>query len=212
MLASSAGRGVHGARAKGRPPRGAQHPPADGVVHHLPPMGRAAPRGGYPLAGVLGKPPGIWVPAGKRVTRRRSGDTATAGTLPPPSPITRPHTRQRRPPPPQPTPPPTSHPAPPAAARAEPYALHNPAAARQHLRGLGDQEVLRLRTSGTTQRIRATTLVQAATLGEGVRDFLFVPSSTSPDTTARHSPPQTARARPPRGTESGCPPSTGGDT
>ena len=33
--------------------------------------------------------------------------------------------------------------------------------------------MLRLRTSGTTQRIRATTLVQAATLGEGVRDFLF---------------------------------------
>ena len=33
--------------------------------------------------------------------------------------------------------------------------------------------MLCLRTSGTTQRIRATTLVQAATLGEGVRDFLF---------------------------------------
>ena len=33
--------------------------------------------------------------------------------------------------------------------------------------------MLRLRTSGTTQRIRATTLVQAVTLGEGVRDFLF---------------------------------------
>ena len=71
--------------------------------------------------------------------------------------------------PPQPTPPPPSHPAPPA----EPYALHNPAAVRHHLRGLWDQEVLRLHTSGTTQRIRATTLVQAATLGEGVRDFLF---------------------------------------
>ena len=75
--------------------------------------------------------------------------------------------------PPQPTAPPPSHPAPPAAAPAEPYALHNPAAVRQHLRGLGDQEVLRLHTSGTTQRIRAITLVQAATLGEGVRDFLF---------------------------------------
>ena len=33
--------------------------------------------------------------------------------------------------------------------------------------------MLHLRTCGTTQRIRATTLVQAATLGEGVRDFLF---------------------------------------
>ena len=33
--------------------------------------------------------------------------------------------------------------------------------------------MLRLHTSGTTQRIRVTTLVQAATLGEGVRDFLF---------------------------------------
>ena len=33
--------------------------------------------------------------------------------------------------------------------------------------------MLCLCTSGTTQRIRATTLVQAATLGEGIRDFLF---------------------------------------
>ena len=33
--------------------------------------------------------------------------------------------------------------------------------------------MLRLNTSGTSQRIQATTLVQAATLGEGVRDFLF---------------------------------------
>ena len=33
--------------------------------------------------------------------------------------------------------------------------------------------MLRLRPSGTTQRIRATTLVQAVTLGKGVRDFLF---------------------------------------
>ena len=33
--------------------------------------------------------------------------------------------------------------------------------------------MLRLRTSGTTQRIRATTLVRATTLGEGVREFLF---------------------------------------
>ena len=74
---------------------------------------------------------------------------------------------------PQPTPPPQSHPAPPAAAPAEPYALHNPAAVRQHLWGLGDQEVLRPHTFGTTQRIQAITLVQAASLGEGVRDFLF---------------------------------------
>ena len=33
--------------------------------------------------------------------------------------------------------------------------------------------MLRLHTSGTNQRIRAGTLVPAATLGEGVRDFLF---------------------------------------
>ena len=33
--------------------------------------------------------------------------------------------------------------------------------------------MLRLCTSGTTKRIRATTLVQAATLGEDVRYFLF---------------------------------------
>ena len=33
--------------------------------------------------------------------------------------------------------------------------------------------MLCLCTSGTTQRIRATTLIQAATLEEGVRDFLF---------------------------------------
>ena len=74
---------------------------------------------------------------------------------------------------PLPTPTPPSHRAPPAAAPAEPYALHNPAAVRQHLRGLGDPELLRLHTSGTTQRIRASTLVQAATLREGVQDFLF---------------------------------------
>ena len=33
--------------------------------------------------------------------------------------------------------------------------------------------MLRLHTSGTTQRIRAATVVPAATLEEGVRDFLF---------------------------------------
>ena len=33
--------------------------------------------------------------------------------------------------------------------------------------------MLYLRTSGTSTPIRAATLVQAATLGEGVRDFLF---------------------------------------
>ena len=33
--------------------------------------------------------------------------------------------------------------------------------------------MLCLRTSGTSTRIRAATLVQEATLGEGVRDFLF---------------------------------------
>ena len=102
--------------------------------------------------------------------------------------------------PPQPTPPPRSHAAPPAAAPAEPYALHNPAAVRQHLRGLGEHDVvLCLRTSGTSTRIWAATLVQAATLGEGVRDFLF-------DTflhVARHD-------RPPRATpDSKSPPPTG---
>ena len=73
---------------------------------------------------------------------------------------------------PQPTPPPSPRPAPPAAAPADPYARHNPAAMPQHLRHL-DQEVLRLHTSGTTQRIRAANLVQAATLGNGVWDLLF---------------------------------------
>ena len=72
--------------------------------------------------------------------------------------------------------------------------------------------MLYLRTSGTSTPIRAATLVQAATLGEGVRDFLFDASSTSPDTSAPDAPPQTARARPPRGAGSGCPPSTVGDT
>ena len=81
-------------------------------------------------------------------------------------------TTMTAPPPPPPTPPPSPHAAPPAAAPAEPYTLHSPAATRQHLRGLGDKEVLRLLTSGTTQCIRAATLVQATTLGEGVRDFL----------------------------------------
>ena len=48
--------------------------------------------------------------------------------------------------------------------------------------------------------------------GKASENSSSTPSSTSPDTTAPHSPPQTARARPPRGTESGCPPLTGGDT
>ena len=59
--------------------------------------------------------------------------------------------------------------------------------------------MLCFRTSGTTQRIRATTLVQAATLGEGVRDFLF---DAFPHV-ARHD-------RPPRATPDGeSPPPTG---
>ena len=95
---------------------------------------------------------------------------------------------------------------------AEPYALHNAAAVRQHLQGLRDQAVLRLCTSGTTQRIRATTLVQAATLGEGVRDFLFDAFLH----VARHDRPPLAtpdgESPPPRGAGSGCPPSTRGDT
>ena len=56
--------------------------------------------------------------------------------------------------------------------------------------------MLCLRTSGTTQRIRATTLVQAATLGEGVRYFLF---DAFPHV-ARHD-------RPPRATRDGESPS-----
>ena len=59
--------------------------------------------------------------------------------------------------------------------------------------------MLCLRTSGKTQRIRATTLVQAATLGEGVRDFLFDAFLH----VARHD-------RPPVATPDGeCPPPTG---
>ena len=73
--------------------------------------------------------------------------------------------------------------------------------------------MLRLHTSGTTQRIQANTLVQAATLGEGVRDFLFDAFLH----VARHD-------RPPRATPDGesppptgsriwvPPPSTGADT
>ena len=33
--------------------------------------------------------------------------------------------------------------------------------------------MLRLRTSSSAQAIRAATLVEAATLGEGIRDFIF---------------------------------------
>ena len=59
--------------------------------------------------------------------------------------------------------------------------------------------MLRLHTSGTTQRIRANTLVRAATLGEGVRDFLFDAFLD----VARHD-------RPPRATPDGdSPPPTG---
>ena len=59
--------------------------------------------------------------------------------------------------------------------------------------------MLCLRTCGTTQRIRATTLVQVATLGEGVRDFLFNAFLN----VARHD-------RPPRATPDGeSPPPTG---
>ena len=59
--------------------------------------------------------------------------------------------------------------------------------------------MLRLHTSSTTRRIRANTLVQAATLGEGVRDFLFDAFLH----VARHD-------RPPRATPDGeSPPPTG---
>ena len=59
--------------------------------------------------------------------------------------------------------------------------------------------MLYLRTSGTSTPIRAATLVQAATLGEGVRDFLFDAFLH----VARHE-------RPPRTTPDGeSPPPTG---
>ena len=59
--------------------------------------------------------------------------------------------------------------------------------------------MLRPHTSGTTQRIRANTLVRAATLGEGVRDFLLDAFLH----VARHD-------RPPRATpDGGGPPPTG---
>ena len=59
--------------------------------------------------------------------------------------------------------------------------------------------MLCLRTSGTSTRIQAATLVQAATLGEGVRDFLFDAFLN----VARHD-------RPPRATPDGeSPPPTG---
>ena len=59
--------------------------------------------------------------------------------------------------------------------------------------------MLHLHTSGTAQRIRAITLVQAATLGEGVQDFL----SDAFLHVARHD-------RPPRAAPDGeSPPPTG---
>ena len=72
--------------------------------------------------------------------------------------------------------------------------------------------MLHLHIPGTTQRMRGATLVQGATLGEGVRDFLFDAFLYVADTSAPSSLPLTARARPPQGTESGCAPLTGGDT
>ena len=66
--------------------------------------------------------------------------------------------------------------------------------------------MLCLRTSGNTQRIRATTLVQAATLGEGVRDFLFDAFLH----VARHDRPPVAtpdgESPPPTGSRIGVPP------
>ena len=71
--------------------------------------------------------------------------------------------------------------------------------------------MLRLHTSGTTKSIWAATFVQAATLGEGVRDFLFNAFLH----VARHESPPLAtpdRESPTPETASGCLPSTGGDT
>ena len=72
--------------------------------------------------------------------------------------------------------------------------------------------MLRLHTLGTTQRIWAATLVQAATLREGVQDFLFDAFLH----VAQHKRPLFAtpdgECPPPQGTTPGCPPSTGVDT
>ena len=71
--------------------------------------------------------------------------------------------------------------------------------------------MLCLRTSGTSTRIRAVTLVQAATLGEGVRDFLFNAFLH----VTRHDRPTRAtldgESPPPTGSRIWVP-STGGDT
>ena len=72
--------------------------------------------------------------------------------------------------------------------------------------------MLPLRTSGTTKPIRAATLVQAATLGEGVRDFPFHAFLH----VARHERPPLAtprvNARPPKQTVFVCLQLTGGGT
>ena len=72
--------------------------------------------------------------------------------------------------------------------------------------------MLHLHTFGTTQRIGAATLVQAATLGEGIRDFL---ADALLHVTRHERPPLASPDRecqPPKGTASGCAESTGGNT
>ena len=73
--------------------------------------------------------------------------------------------------------------------------------------------MLHIPFSGTTQRIRAATLIQAATLGEGVRDlllnaFIHVAQNERPWLAI----PDGECPPPPKGTASGCPSLTGGDT
>ena len=192
-------------RTHARPtrPTGTPRPPASTTPTPAPPTTNSATPTPPPPA----PPP----ETGPR-TQHAAASTSRLTSMPPPTHATanpptrdrhnRPHHRTSRATttttPPKPTPPPPSHPAPPAAAPAEPYAVHNPAAVRQHLWGLGEQDVLCLRTSGTSTRIRAATLVQAATLREGVRDFLFDAFLHVARHNPPHAPPQTARAHPPR--------------
>ena len=52
--------------------------------------------------------------------------------------------------------------------------LNNPPGVRRYLQAVGKhQDVLRVGCAGNTQPIRASTLVFVATLGKGVRTFLY---------------------------------------
>ena len=127
------------------------------------------------------------------------------------NPVTRPDTRQRRPPP-KPTPPPPSHAAPPAAALTEPYALHNPAAVRQHLRGLETRGCNSSTPPAPPSPSGRPSWSRRPPWGRASETSSSKPSSKSPHATGSHSPPLPVGARPPWVAGSGCPPSTGGDT